>query len=79
MDKLRRVVVYVAKDRSSPQKVQFLQSVTALLGSEEEELEVNWRLEKNHFILFRDRQDQVPLKAAILNLMRRCWRPDFGN
>lgn len=62
MDKLRRVVVYVAKDRSSPQKVQFLQSVTALLGSEEEELEVNWRLEKNHFILFRDRQDQVPLK-----------------
>lgn len=63
MDKLQRVLVYVAKDRSSPhQKVNFLQSVVGLLGDGAgDELEVNWRLDKNHFIMYTDKT-QVPLK-----------------
>lgn len=62
MDKLRRVLVYVAKDRSSPQKVPFLQSVLGLLEAAGDELKVNFKLEKNNFILFRDSTNQVPLR-----------------
>lgn len=62
MDKLRRVLVYVAKDRSSPQKVPFLQSVLGLLEAADDELKVDFKLEQNHFILFRDSTNQVPLR-----------------
>lgn len=62
MDKLRRVLVYVARDRSSPQKVSFLQSVLGLLEAADDELKVNFKLEQNHFILFRDSTNQVPLR-----------------
>lgn len=62
MDKLRRVLVYVAKDRSSPQKVHFLQSVLGLLEAADDELKVDFKLEQNHFILSKGSANQVPLR-----------------
>ncbi|XP_033836482.1 nucleoside diphosphate-linked moiety X motif 17 isoform X1 [Periophthalmus magnuspinnatus] len=63
METLRRVLVFVAKDRSSPQKVQFLQSVVGLLDSADDELKVNFKLEQNQFILIKDSSpQQVPLR-----------------
>ncbi|KAK7886721.1 hypothetical protein WMY93_026342 [Mugilogobius chulae] len=58
MEVLRRVLVYVAKDRSSPQKVPFLQSVVGLLDGADDELKLNFKLEQNHFILFKDSTNQ---------------------
>lgn len=62
MDKLCKVLVYVAKDRSCPKKVHFLQSVLGLLEAADDELMVDFKLEQNHFILFRDSTNQVPLR-----------------
>lgn len=62
MDKLRRVLVYVAKERSSPQKVHFLQSVLGQLDAADDELKVDFKLDQNHFILFKDSASQVPLR-----------------
>ncbi|XP_055019589.1 nucleoside diphosphate-linked moiety X motif 17 isoform X2 [Boleophthalmus pectinirostris] len=65
METLRRVLVFVAKDlqRSSPQKVQFLQTVVGLLDGADDELKVKFKLEQNRFILSPDSSPRgVPLR-----------------
>ncbi|KAM7382801.1 hypothetical protein PAMP_002508 [Pampus punctatissimus] len=54
MDKVRRILVYVCKDRAAPQRAQFVQSVTDYFSDEEkEEAQVSCSLEKNQFLLYR--------------------------
>ncbi|XP_026172448.1 m7GpppN-mRNA hydrolase NUDT17 [Mastacembelus armatus] len=64
MDKVRRILVYVCKDRAAPQRAQFVQSITGhFMDAGDDEVEVNWSLEKNQFILYRgDRGRGIPLK-----------------
>lgn len=64
MDKVRRILVYVCKERTAPQRAQFVQSITALFSDGgEDEVEVNCSLEKNQFILYRgDKGRGIPLK-----------------
>ncbi|XP_045897782.1 nucleoside diphosphate-linked moiety X motif 17 [Micropterus dolomieu] len=64
MDKVRRILVYVCKERAAPQRAQFVQSITALFSDGgEDEVEVNCSLEKNQFILYRgDKGRGIPLK-----------------
>uniref|UniRef100_A0A8C6WTR1 m7GpppN-mRNA hydrolase NUDT17 n=1 Tax=Neogobius melanostomus TaxID=47308 RepID=A0A8C6WTR1_9GOBI len=76
MDKLRRVLVYVAKDRSSPQKVPFLQSVLGLLEATDDELNVNFKLEQNRFILFRDSTNRVPLRRPSFCPIKHLSAPE---
>lgn len=64
MDKVRRILVYVCKERAAPRRAQFVQSVTGhFTDSGEDEVEVSCTLEKNQFILYKgDRGRGVPLK-----------------
>nr|XP_020474507.1 nucleoside diphosphate-linked moiety X motif 17 [Monopterus albus]XP_020474508.1 nucleoside diphosphate-linked moiety X motif 17 [Monopterus albus] len=64
MDKVRRILVYVCTDRTAPQRAQFVQSVTGyFMDTVDDEVEVNWSLEKNQFVLYKaDRGQGVPLK-----------------
>ncbi|XP_030581904.1 nucleoside diphosphate-linked moiety X motif 17-like [Archocentrus centrarchus] len=64
MDKVRKILVYVCKDRATPQRAQFVQSITGhFTDSADDEVEVSCTLEKNQFILYKgDRGQRVPLK-----------------
>ncbi|XP_026227364.1 nucleoside diphosphate-linked moiety X motif 17 [Anabas testudineus] len=64
MDKVRRILVYVCKERAAPQRAQFVQSITGQFSDGgDDEVEVNCSLEKNQFILFRgDKGRRIPLK-----------------
>uniref|UniRef100_A0A3Q0SDU3 Nudix hydrolase domain-containing protein n=1 Tax=Amphilophus citrinellus TaxID=61819 RepID=A0A3Q0SDU3_AMPCI len=64
MDKVRKILVYVCKDRAAPQRAQFVQSITGhFTDSADDEVEVSCTLEKNQFILYKgDRGQRVPLK-----------------
>ncbi|XP_076592649.1 m7GpppN-mRNA hydrolase NUDT17 isoform X3 [Chaetodon auriga] len=64
MDKVRRVLVYVCKDRAAPQRAQFLQSVISHFSDcGGDEVEVSCSLDKNQFILYRgDKGRGTPLK-----------------
>ncbi|XP_072249305.1 nucleoside diphosphate-linked moiety X motif 17 [Leuresthes tenuis] len=64
MDKVRRILVYVCKDRAAPQRVQFAQSITGqLTDSTDDEVEASCSLEKNQFLLSRgDEGRRIPLK-----------------
>ncbi|XP_058504882.1 nucleoside diphosphate-linked moiety X motif 17 isoform X3 [Solea solea] len=54
MDKVRRILVYVCKDRASPQRAQFVQSVTGYFSDDDEDqVEVKCSLDKNRLVLFR--------------------------
>lgn len=54
MDRVRRILVYVCKDRAAPQQAQFVQSVTGLFSDcGADEVEVNCSLEKNQLVLSR--------------------------
>ncbi|KAM9783244.1 nucleoside diphosphate-linked moiety X motif 17 [Neosynchiropus ocellatus] len=63
MDKLRRILVHVCRDRSSPQQVNFVQSITGHFSRDgEDEVDVSCLLEKNQFIIHRGEGRRVPLK-----------------
>ncbi|CAJ1061242.1 nucleoside diphosphate-linked moiety X motif 17 isoform X2 [Xyrichtys novacula] len=64
MDKVRRILVHVCKDRAAPQRAQFVQSLTGHFGDfGEDQVEVNFSLENNQFILSRGERGQgVSLK-----------------
>ncbi|KAM6910505.1 nucleoside diphosphate-linked moiety X motif 17 [Xenentodon cancila] len=64
MNKVRRILVYVSKDRATPQRAQFVQSITGhFTDSADDEVEVSCSLEKNRFILSSgDPGQQIPLK-----------------
>ncbi|CAK6981943.1 nucleoside diphosphate-linked moiety X motif 17 [Scomber scombrus] len=64
MDKMRRILVYVCKDRAAPQRAQFVQSLTGHFSDGgDDEVEVSCSLEKNQFILSRgDEGRRVQLK-----------------
>nr|XP_046256198.1 nucleoside diphosphate-linked moiety X motif 17 [Scatophagus argus]XP_046256199.1 nucleoside diphosphate-linked moiety X motif 17 [Scatophagus argus]XP_046256200.1 nucleoside diphosphate-linked moiety X motif 17 [Scatophagus argus] len=64
MDKVRRILVYVCKERAAPQRAQFVQSVTGHFSDcGGDEVEVNFSLERNQFILYRrDRGRGITLK-----------------
>ncbi|XP_031164233.1 nucleoside diphosphate-linked moiety X motif 17 isoform X2 [Sander lucioperca] len=64
MDKMRRILVHVCKDRAAPQRAQFVQSITSHFGDRgDDEVEVNCSLEKNQFIISRAEKGQgTPLK-----------------
>ncbi|XP_028986139.1 nucleoside diphosphate-linked moiety X motif 17 isoform X1 [Betta splendens] len=66
MDKVRRILVHVCKERAAPHTAQFAQSVTGQFSDGgEDEVEVNCSLEENRFILFRgDEGRRIPLKRA---------------
>ncbi|KAM9352783.1 nucleoside diphosphate-linked moiety X motif 17 [Symphorus nematophorus] len=64
MDKVRRILVFVCKDRAAPQRAQFVQSITGHFSDGgADQVEVNWSLDKNQFILSRgDKGRGTPLK-----------------
>uniref|UniRef100_A0A1A8GBC3 Nudix (Nucleoside diphosphate linked moiety X)-type motif 17 n=1 Tax=Nothobranchius korthausae TaxID=1143690 RepID=A0A1A8GBC3_9TELE len=64
MNKVRRILVYVWRDRAAPQQAPFLQSVTGFFtDGGDDEVEVNCLLEKNQFILSEgDRGQRIRLK-----------------
>ncbi|KAM4581262.1 nucleoside diphosphate-linked moiety X motif 17 isoform 1-T3 [Odontesthes bonariensis] len=64
MDKVRRILVYVCKDRAAPQRVQFAQSIMAqLTDGGDDEVEASCSLEKNQFLLSRGEEgNRIPLK-----------------
>lgn len=64
MDKMRRILVHVCKDRAAPQRAHFVQSITGHFSDGgEDEVEVDCSLEKNQFILYRgDKGQGTPLK-----------------
>uniref|UniRef100_A0A8C4GHT7 m7GpppN-mRNA hydrolase NUDT17 n=1 Tax=Dicentrarchus labrax TaxID=13489 RepID=A0A8C4GHT7_DICLA len=64
MDKVRRILVSVCRERAAPQRALFVQSVTGQFSDGgADEVEVNCSLEKNQFILYRgDKERGVPLK-----------------
>uniref|UniRef100_A0A1A8Q1M0 m7GpppN-mRNA hydrolase NUDT17 n=1 Tax=Nothobranchius rachovii TaxID=451742 RepID=A0A1A8Q1M0_9TELE len=64
MNKVRRILVYVWRDRAAPQQAPFLQSVTGFFtDGGDDEVEVNCLLEKNQFILSEgDRGHRIRLK-----------------
>ncbi|XP_061574074.1 nucleoside diphosphate-linked moiety X motif 17 [Cololabis saira] len=52
MDKVRRILVYVSRDRAAPQPAHFVQSVTGLFADGgEDEVEVSCCLDQNRFLL----------------------------
>lgn len=53
MDKVRRILVYVCKDRAAPQRAQFVQSITGHFSDGDDEVNVSCSLEKNQFTLYR--------------------------
>ncbi|XP_037639601.1 nucleoside diphosphate-linked moiety X motif 17 [Sebastes umbrosus] len=64
MDKMRRILVHVCKDRAAPQRAHFVQSITGHFSDcGDDEVEVNCSLEKNQFVLYRgDKGQGTPLK-----------------
>lgn len=64
MDKVRRILVHVCKDRSAPQRAHFVQSITGHFSDcGDDEVEVSCSLEKNQFVLYRgDRGRGTTLK-----------------
>ncbi|XP_070690835.1 nucleoside diphosphate-linked moiety X motif 17 [Pempheris klunzingeri] len=64
MDKVRRILVYVCKDRAAPQRAQFVQSVTGHFSDcGDDEVQMNCSLERNQFILYRAEEGRgTPLK-----------------
>ncbi|XP_008296855.1 nucleoside diphosphate-linked moiety X motif 17 [Stegastes partitus] len=64
MEKIRRILVYVWKERAAPQQAQFVQSITShFTDGSDDEVEVSCSLDKNQFILHRgDRETRIPLK-----------------
>ncbi|XP_023126272.1 nucleoside diphosphate-linked moiety X motif 17 [Amphiprion ocellaris] len=64
MDKVRRILVYVCKDRAGPQRAQFVQSITShFTDGSDDEVEVSCSLDKNQFVLYRgDEGPRIPLK-----------------
>ncbi|XP_059195950.1 nucleoside diphosphate-linked moiety X motif 17 [Centropristis striata] len=64
MDKVRRILVHVCKERSAPQRAQFVQSIVGHFSDGgEDEVEVDLSLEKNHFILYQAEKGRgTPLK-----------------
>nr|XP_043890540.1 nucleoside diphosphate-linked moiety X motif 17 isoform X1 [Solea senegalensis] len=59
MDTVRRILVYVCKDRASPQRAQFVQSVTGYFSDDgEDQVEVKCSLDKNRLVLFRGDRGQ---------------------
>ncbi|XP_022072300.1 nucleoside diphosphate-linked moiety X motif 17 [Acanthochromis polyacanthus] len=64
MDKVRRILVYVWKDRAAPQRAQFVQSITShFADGSDDEVEVSCSLDKNQFVLYRgDAEPMIPLK-----------------
>ncbi|KAI3360808.1 hypothetical protein L3Q82_012881, partial [Scortum barcoo] len=64
MDKAKRILVYVCKDRAAPQRAQFVQSITGHFSDRgDDEVEVNCSLEKNQFVLSKGDQGQgIPLR-----------------
>uniref|UniRef100_A0A1A7WID1 m7GpppN-mRNA hydrolase NUDT17 n=1 Tax=Iconisemion striatum TaxID=60296 RepID=A0A1A7WID1_9TELE len=66
MNKVRRILVYICRDRAAPQQAPFLQSVTGFFSDGgEDEVEVSCSLEKNQFILSEgNRGHRIRLKRA---------------
>ncbi|RVE63264.1 hypothetical protein OJAV_G00164240 [Oryzias javanicus] len=66
MDKVRRILVYVWKERAAPQQAHFLQSLTGFFSDgDDEEVQVSCSLQRNQFILSSgDEGHRVPLKRA---------------
>ncbi|GAA6232409.1 nucleoside diphosphate-linked moiety X motif 17-like [Lates japonicus] len=64
MDKVRRILVCVCKERASPQRAPFVQSITGhFIDGGDDEVEVNCSLENNQFVVFRgEKGGGVPLK-----------------
>ncbi|XP_044062759.1 nucleoside diphosphate-linked moiety X motif 17 [Siniperca chuatsi] len=64
MDKVRRILVHVCKERAAPQRARFVQSVTGHFSDcGADQVEVNCSLEKNQLILYRgDKGRGIPLK-----------------
>ncbi|KAM9309229.1 nucleoside diphosphate-linked moiety X motif 17 isoform 1-T2 [Pholidichthys leucotaenia] len=64
MDKVRRILVFVCKDRVAPQRAHFVQSIVGLFSEGgDDEVEVSCSLEKNRFILSRAEMGRgIPLK-----------------
>ncbi|XP_060889886.1 nucleoside diphosphate-linked moiety X motif 17 isoform X2 [Labrus mixtus] len=64
MDKVRRILVHVCKDRAAPQRARFVQSITGHFSDGADDVvEVNCSLEKNQFVLSKgDKGRGVPLK-----------------
>ncbi|XP_068586026.1 LOW QUALITY PROTEIN: nucleoside diphosphate-linked moiety X motif 17 [Cebidichthys violaceus] len=64
MDKVRRILVHVCKDRAAPQRAHFVQSVTGLFSDcGDDEVEVICSLERKQLVLQRgDRGRGTPLK-----------------
>ncbi|XP_078525504.1 m7GpppN-mRNA hydrolase NUDT17 isoform X1 [Lissotriton helveticus] len=68
MDTMKRILVYLSKEKSLPQCAKFIQSITGYFGSElEDKVMVNCGIDKNRFIIsdqeFRH-STRVPLKRA---------------
>ncbi|XP_067094493.1 nucleoside diphosphate-linked moiety X motif 17 [Osmerus mordax] len=65
MEKVRKILVYLSKDRGVPQCVRFVQSITGHFASTlEDEAEVKCSLENNRFILCSGETGGIPLKRA---------------
>lgn len=66
MDKVRRVLVYLWKDRAAPQRAPFVQSITSYFADgSDDEVEVSCSLDKNQFVLYKgDEGQRIPLKRA---------------
>nr|ACO09233.1 nucleoside diphosphate-linked moiety X motif 17, mitochondrial precursor [Osmerus mordax] len=63
MEKVRKILVYLSKDRGVPQCVRFVQSITGHFASTlEDEAEVKCSLESNRFILCSGETGGIPLK-----------------
>lgn len=64
MDKVRRVLVHVCRERAAPQRASFVQSVTGHFSDEgDDEVEVSCSLERRQFVLYRgDEGRGTPLK-----------------
>lgn len=63
MDKMRRILVHVCKERAAPERALFVQSITGHFSDCGDEVEVTCSLEKNQFLLYRgDKGRGTPLK-----------------
>ncbi|XP_054638310.1 nucleoside diphosphate-linked moiety X motif 17 isoform X4 [Dunckerocampus dactyliophorus] len=63
MERVRRVLVSVCRDRAAPQSVHFLQSVTGHFGTTDQ-VNVSCSLDRNRLIVLKDDTDRgIPLKC----------------